>query len=74
MIYLFIMNIALLVGFITYVVFTQNERWQLIELIAAKDYTDYKKFESKDEKVVSKDRKNMFSARNHKENMYQEQE
>lgn len=74
MAYLFIINVALIIGFITYVVVTQNERKDLIELLAAKDYADYKNFQREDEYVSRKDRKTMFSARDMQDKIKMDQE
>lgn len=43
---------------------TEKERKRLIELLAAKDYADYKNFEGAEKPVLRRDKNNMFQKRN----------
>ena len=66
MIYLFAIIILLLL----YVFYLQHsflkERKKYIEIIAAKDYSEFKAFENS-EKNAAKEKKNLFTARNERE-------
>lgn len=59
-------NIIIGVCFAAYIVVTYIERKRLIELLAAKDYADYKNFENSKNNEESK-KKNMFIVREKKE-------
>jgi len=67
MIYLFVI-VLLLIAYIVYLQYSfAKERKRYVELIAAKDFPEFKMFE-KEEQRERKKKKNLFTARDNREN------
>lgn len=66
MIYLFILCVVIILAFATYVYISLKERSKLIELIASKDYVEYKNLNTEEDNT-EKAHKNLYTARTKKE-------